>query len=74
MQHFCDTKHHSQIKRKCWSVFVRIVVWTYVGVMLTIGRIMWVIGAIIAAAGMQVYIVWGTVSFSTPVILLVKVQ
>ena len=44
------------------------------GVMLTIGRIMWVIGAIIAAAGMQVYIVWGTVSFSTPVILLVKVQ
>ena len=37
--------------------------------MLTIGRIMWVIGAIIAAAGMQVYIVWGTVSFLTPGIL-----
>ena len=44
------------------------------GVVLTIGRIMWVIGAIIAAAGMQVYIVWGTVSFLKPVILLVKAE
>jgi hypothetical protein len=42
--------------------------------MLTIDRIMWLIGAIIAAAGMQVYIVWGTVSFLTPRILLVKAE
>ena len=41
---------------------------------MTIGRIMWVIGGIIAAVGMQVYIVWGTVSFSTPEALVVKAE
>ena len=31
MQHFCYTEHHSQIKRKRWSIFVRTVIWVYVG-------------------------------------------
>jgi hypothetical protein len=35
---------------------------------------MWVIGAIIAAAGMHVYIVWGTVSFLAPRSLLAKAE
>ena len=63
MQHFYDAEYHSQIKRKCWSVFVRLLSSGFMWGVVLIGRIMWVIGAIIAAAGMQVYIVWGTVSF-----------
>ena len=75
MQRFCNAGHHSWIERKCGSIFVRALTSGFMReIVLTPGRIMWVIGGIIAAAGMQVYIVWGTVSFPMPAILLVKAK
>lgn len=58
-----DTERHSRTKWKCWDVTVRWRIVFFLGRSLTVSfRFMWVIGSIIAAAGMWVYVVWGTVS------------